>query len=161
MLNFILGPSGSGKSYQMLAELRTRAERGERSILIVPEQFTSSTEGVLYRTLGDSLSAYVKSYSFTSLSEALLRRYGGAAVPTLTEAGRALLLRRAADSLLDKVVYYNRQRRSAAFQRRDALRERFARGIQLVLRLRELIAERFKLGLRVGKLRGKGFGFSF
>ena len=94
MLHFILGPSGSGKSYQMLAELRTRAERGERSILIVPEQFTSSTEGVLYRTLGDSLSAYVESYSFTSLSEALLRRYGGAAVPTLTEAGRALLLRR-------------------------------------------------------------------
>lgn len=115
MLNFILGPSGSGKSYQMLAELRTSAERGERSILIVPEQFTSSTEGVLYRTLGDSLSAYVDSYSFTSLSEALLRRYGGAAVPTLTEAGRALLLRRAADSLLDKVVYYSRQRRSAAF----------------------------------------------
>lgn len=74
MLHFILGPSGSGKSYQMLAELRTRAERGERSILIVPEQFTSSTEGVLYRTLGDSLSAYVDSYSFTSLSEALLRR---------------------------------------------------------------------------------------
>ena len=115
MLNLILGPSGSGKSYQMLAELRTRAERGERSILIVPEQFTSSTEGVLYRTLGDSLSAYVESYSFTSLSEALLRRYGGAAVPTLTEAGRALLLRRAADSLLNKVVYYSRQRRSAAF----------------------------------------------
>ena len=90
MLNFILGPSGSGKSQQMLAALRARAERGERSILIVPEQFTSSTEGVLFRTLGDSLSAYVESYSFTSLSEALLRRYGGAAVPTLTEAGRAL-----------------------------------------------------------------------
>ena len=99
MLHFILGPSGSGKSYQMLAELRTRAERGERSILIVPEQFTSSTEGVLYRTLGDSLSAYVESYSFTSLAEALLRRYGGAAVETLSEAGRALLVRRAAEPL--------------------------------------------------------------
>ena len=73
-------------------------------------------KGQLYRTLGDSLSAYVESYSFTSLAEALLRRYGGAAVPTLTEAGRALLLRRASGfSLLDKVVYYNRQRRSAAF----------------------------------------------
>ncbi len=115
MLNFILGPSGSGKSYAMFAALRERAARGERSILIVPEQFTSSTEGQLYRTLGDSLSAYVESYSFTSLAEALLRRYGGAAVPTLTEAGRALLLRRATDSLLDKVVYYSRQRRSAAF----------------------------------------------
>lgn len=115
MLTFILGPSGSGKSRRMLAELRTRAENGQRSLLIVPEQFTSSTEGTLYHILGDSLSAYVESYSFTSLAEALLRRYGGAAVETLSEAGRALLVRRAADSLLDKVVYYNRQRRSAAF----------------------------------------------
>ena len=81
----------------------------------MPEQFTSSTEGALYRLLGDTLSGYVESYSFTSLAETLLRRYGGAAVPTLTEAGRAVLVRRALDSLLDKVVYYSRQRQSAAF----------------------------------------------
>ena len=87
MLTFILGPSGSGKSRRMLAELRARAENGQRSLLIVPEQFTSSTEGTLYHILGDSLSAYVESYSFTSLAEALLRRYGGAAVETLSEAG--------------------------------------------------------------------------
>lgn len=115
MLHLLLGPSGSGKSRRMLAELRTRAEQGQRSLLIVPEQFTSSTEGQLYRTLGDTLSAYVESYSFTSLAETLLRRYGGAAVQTLDEAGRALLVRRAVDSLLDQVMYYNRQRRSAAF----------------------------------------------
>lgn len=115
MLHLLLGPSGSGKSRRMLAELRDRAKRGERSLLIVPEQFTSSTEGLLYRTLGDTLSAWVESYSFTSLAETLLRRYGGAAVQTLDEAGRALLVRRAVDSLLDRVVYYNRQRRSAAF----------------------------------------------
>ena len=93
MLHLLLGPSGSGKSRRMLAELRTRAEQGQRSLLIVPEQFTSSTEGQLYRTLGDTLSAYVESYSFTSLAETLLRRYGGAAVQTLDEAGRALLVR--------------------------------------------------------------------
>ena len=115
MLTLLLGTSGSGKSRRMLAELRARAERGEHSLLIVPEQFTSSTEGLLYRTLGDSLSAYVESYSFTSLAETILRRYGGAAVQTLDEAGRALLVRRAVDSLLDKVVYYSRQRKSAAF----------------------------------------------
>ena len=128
MLHFILGPSGSGKSYQMLAELRTRAERGERSILIVPEQFTSSTEGVLYRTLGDSLSAYVDSYSFTSLSEALLRRYGGAAVPTLTEAGRALLLRRAAaegaDRLVVRVSYFSTDRAGVEQMVRDVQEEK-------------------------------------
>ncbi len=79
----------------------------------MPEQFTSSTEGVLYRTLDDSLSAYVESYSFTSLSETLLRRYGGAAVPTLSEADAPCWC--AALWMMDKVVYYSRQRRSAAF----------------------------------------------
>ena len=115
MLTLILGPSGSGKSRLLRDTLKARAEAGQKSILLVPEQFTSSTEGILYQTLGDRLSAMVDSYSFTSLSETLLRRYGGAAVPTMTEAGRAVLVRRALDSLLDKVVYYSRQRRSAAF----------------------------------------------
>ncbi|MGN0984246.1 MAG: PD-(D/E)XK nuclease family protein, partial [Gemmiger sp.] len=115
MLTLILGPSGSGKSRLLRTTLKQRAEAGQKSILLVPEQFTSSTEGILYHTLGDALSAMVDSYSFTSLSETLLRRYGGAAVPTLTEAGRAVLVRRALDSLMEKVVYYSRQRRSAAF----------------------------------------------
>lgn len=115
MLTLILGPSGSGKSRLLLERLRARATAGQQSILIVPEQFTSSTEGALYHSLGDHLSALVDSYSFTSLAEALLRRYGGAAVPTLSEAGRAVLIRRAVDSLLDQIVYYRRQRHSAAF----------------------------------------------
>ena len=69
---------------------------------------------------GHELSAYVESYSFTSLAETLLRRYGGAAVPTLSEAGRAVLVRRAMDEMMDKVVYYSRQRRSAAFCQKAA-----------------------------------------
>ena len=120
MLTLILGPSGSGKSVRLREELRQRARSQQRSILIVPEQFTSSTEGALYHALGDELSAYVESYSFTSLAETLLRRYGGAAVPTLSEAGRAVLVRRAMDEMMDKVVYYSRQRRSAAFCQKAA-----------------------------------------
>ena len=115
MLTLLLGPSGSGKSSRLRAQIKSRAQAGQRSLLLVPEQFTSSTEAALYGVLGDTLSGFVESYSFTSLAEALLRRYGGVAVPTLSEAGRAVLVRRALDSLLDKVVYYSRQRRSTAF----------------------------------------------
>ena len=57
MLTLILGPSGSGKSVRLREELRQRARSQQRSILIVPEQFTSSTEGALYHALGDELSA--------------------------------------------------------------------------------------------------------
>ncbi|MGN0974606.1 MAG: PD-(D/E)XK nuclease family protein [Gemmiger sp.] len=115
MLHLILGPSGSGKSEMLRTELKTRAQAGRRSILIVPEQFTSSTEAALYRTLGDTLSAWVESFSFTTLAETILKTYGGAAVPTMTDAGRAVLVRRVLNGLLDKVVYYSRQRQSAAF----------------------------------------------
>ncbi len=93
-------------------KLRQRARSRQRKYpgsAAVP----SSTEGALYHALGDELSAYVESYSFTSLAESSLRRYGGAAVPTLSEAGRAVLVRRAMDEMMDKVVYYSR-RRSAA-----------------------------------------------
>lgn len=120
MLTLILGPSGGGKSVRLREELRQRAQNRQYSILIVPEQFTSSTEGALYHALGDQLSGYVESFSFTSLAETLLRRYGGAAVPTLSEAGRAVLVRRAMDEMMDKVVYYSRQRRSAAFCQKAA-----------------------------------------
>ncbi|MFQ9499971.1 MAG: hypothetical protein ACLR0Q_01725 [Faecalibacterium sp.] len=81
----------------------------------MPEQFTSSTEGRIYRELGDALSGMVESFSFTSLAERILSAEGGAAVQTLSDAGRAVLVRRALEELQDHVHYYYRHRRSAAF----------------------------------------------
>ena len=80
MLKLVLGTSGSGKTTLLYARIRARAEAGKRSILLVPEQFTSSTEARIYRELGDALSGMVESYSFTSLAEHILAigRRGGA-----------------------------------------------------------------------------------
>ena len=55
MLHLILGPSGTGKSTLLMNEIRRRAEAGQASILLVPEQFTSSTEKRIFTALGDSL----------------------------------------------------------------------------------------------------------
>ena len=91
MLQLLLGGSGSGKTTLLYQRIRARAEKGEKSILLVPEQFTSSTEGRIYRELGDALSGMVESFSFTSLAEKILSTEGGAAVQTLSDAGRAVL----------------------------------------------------------------------
>ena len=80
MLKLVLGGSGSGKTTLLYARIKARAEAGQRSILLVPEQFTSSTEGRIYRELGDALSGMVESFSFTSLAEKILSTEGGAAV---------------------------------------------------------------------------------
>ena len=115
MLKLVLGGSGSGKTTLLYARIKARAQAGKRSILLVPEQFTSSTEGRIYRELGDALSGMVESFSFTSLAERILSAEGGAAVQALTDAGRAVLVRRALEELQDNVHYYYRHRRSAAF----------------------------------------------
>ena len=115
MLKLVLGGSGSGKTTLLYARIKARAEAGQRSILLVPEQFTSSTEGRIYRELGDALSGMVDSYSFTSLAEHILSAEGGVAVQTLSDAGRAVLVRRTLEELQDTVQYYYRHRRSAAF----------------------------------------------
>ena len=115
MLKLVLGGSGSGKTSWLYARLAERAARGAYSILLVPEQFTSSTEGRIYRELGDEGSGYVESFSFTSLAERILSEEGGEAVQTLTDAGRVTLVRRALEELQDNVHYYYRHRHSAAF----------------------------------------------
>ena len=115
MLKLVLGGSGSGKTTLLYSRIRARAEAGRYSILLVPEQFTSSTEGRIYRELGDALSGMVESFSFTSLAEKILSVEGGAAVQTLSDAGRAVLVRRALEELQENVHYYYRNRRSAAF----------------------------------------------
>ena len=99
MLQLVLGGSGSGKTTLLYHRIRARAEAGQKSILLVPEQFTSSTEGRIYRELGDALSGMVESFSFTSLAEKILSVEGGAAVQTLSDAGRAVLVRRALEEL--------------------------------------------------------------
>lgn len=115
MLKLVLGGSGSGKTTLLYECIKARAAAGQRSILLVPEQFTSSTEGRIYRELGDQLSGMVESFSFSSLAEHILSAEGGAAVQTLSDAGRIVLVRRALEELQDQVHYYHRHRRSAAF----------------------------------------------
>ncbi len=116
MLQLVLGGSGSGKTTLLYAKIKERALAGQKSILLVPEQFTASTEQRIYHTLGDAHSGMVESFSFSSLAERVLSSCGGAAIKTLAEAGRAVLVRRAIKEVENRLVYYRkRQMQNAAF----------------------------------------------
>lgn len=115
MLRLILGVSGTGKTGRVMAEIKARAAAHRRSILLAPEQFSSSAETMAYRALGDALGAYVDVYSFTSFAERVLKEYGGVAAKTLTEPARVVAVRRAMDTLGDELPTYRRHRRSMGF----------------------------------------------
>ena len=125
MLEWIIGLSGTGKTALMLEQIKERALHSKRSILLVPEQFSSSAEWMVYQALGDAAGAYCEVDSFTSLAEQLLREFGGVSVRTLTDAARVVAVRRALESLGDEVKTYRRHRRSTGFCRlaADALKE--------------------------------------
>ncbi|MEG2164817.1 MAG: PD-(D/E)XK nuclease family protein [Ruthenibacterium sp.] len=115
VLQLILGVSGTGKTRQVFAQMKARAMQGKKSIFLVPEQFTSTAETMVYTAFGDALCAEVNVYSFTSFAEEILKQYGGTALKTLTDAGRVVLVRRALDSLGDTLETYHRHRRNIGF----------------------------------------------
>lgn len=60
-LTIYYGNTGTGKSYAVMERIKENAQKGERSLVIVPGQFTFEYEKKLYKYLGLSLynSGYV------------------------------------------------------------------------------------------------------
>ena len=112
MLQLLLGGSGSGKTTLLYQRIRARAEKGEKSILLVPEQFTSSTEGRIYRELGGCPVRHGGEFFFyqSGRKDPFHRGRRGGADPLLTQAVPCWCAR-ALEELQDNVHYYHRHRR--------------------------------------------------
>ncbi len=106
MLKLLTGISGSGKTHSVLSCIKQHAKQGRRCLYIVPEQFSATAETLIYAHLKDELSAYADVRSFTSFAESVLKHYGGAAVKTLSDAGRIVAVRRAGEKLCDELETY-------------------------------------------------------
>lgn len=115
MLRLVLGIAGTGKTTEMLAMLKSRAQAGRPGMLLVPEQFSSSTEGMAYHALGDALSGQVEILSFRTLAQRILRQSGAGGLPVLDDAARVVYVRRALNGVGEQLRAFSRQRRSAAF----------------------------------------------
>ena len=92
-LTILLGPSHTGKSSALLDRLEQHMHRGERAVLLVPEQATYHWEQRLCARLGGLIGIEV--YSFERLSQRLIGQYGRS-LPYLSDQGRCMVLRRAA-----------------------------------------------------------------
>ncbi len=92
-LTIVSGPAHAGKTAYLLDRLESNMRRGERAILLVPEQSTYRCEQALCARLGGLIGIEV--YSFERLCQRLIERYGEHLL-TLSDQGRAMVLRRAA-----------------------------------------------------------------
>ena len=73
MLKFILGTAGSGKTYNIIGEMKRLVEQNESGLyFLVPEQYSFECEKMLIKRLGAAAANKVKVVSFTSLAREIL-----------------------------------------------------------------------------------------
>lgn len=113
MLNIFYGRADSGKSARLFEELRIRADRGIRGmILLVPETASHNTERRLCATLGDRSSFHCEVLTFTRLTQRIFANCGGLAARIPDDGVRILLMYRAFEQTRSSLKVYTHLTRS-------------------------------------------------
>ncbi len=97
-LQFIFGPSGSGKSYGLYREIVEEAVRypQQNYIVLVPEQFTMQTQKDLVTAHPRRGIMNIDVLSFGRLAYRVFEEIGGEMLPVLDDVGKNLVLRKIA-----------------------------------------------------------------
>lgn len=99
----ILGRAGSGKTTAVLEQIAQVARRGEKAMLLVPEQFSFEMEKAIFGMLEPAAADRVEVYSFTRLCHRLFLEYGGLAGENLSDAARVVLMSLALEQAQDRL----------------------------------------------------------
>ncbi len=102
MFDFILGGCGTGKSYHQMEQIRQDLTAQKPVILLVPMQFSFEAEKRLYDYLDKKLFNRMKTYSFSTLSQEILLRYGDSGKNYASEQEKLLFLYQAVQECAQK-----------------------------------------------------------
>ena len=116
MLKFVFGRSGFGKTEHCFSQIEALVKGGEDNILLItPEQYNFTAEKRLLRMLGEAGINKVSNSSFSRLITEAERRFGGNGLPVLSKGGKAVLMKKAIDSVKDKLTVFDKKTNSPSF----------------------------------------------
>lgn len=115
MLNFVIGTAGTGKSTHIIQSIQKLAKSGEKCLLLVPEQFSKTGEALLFSSLDDARTSLVSLYSFSSLVRDVQTNVKKLAANVLSEAGKAVMARRASVRVKNDISIYRSRMDNFAF----------------------------------------------
>lgn len=97
-LQFVFGPSGSGKSHYLYQHIIEQSEKypHQNFIVLVPEQFTMQTQKDLVTAHPRKGIMNIDVLSFGRLAYRVFEETGGGALPVLDDEGKNLILRKIA-----------------------------------------------------------------
>lgn len=106
------GDFGTGKSYRMLEKIKEAAEKKQKCILFVPEQFSFDTERLVYFSVGAKNIQYVKVTGFSKLSREILNKYK-MAKPAADDAVKLITMWKAVDKVKSDFLSLNTNKNSS------------------------------------------------
>ena len=109
-LQFIMGNSGSGKSYCLYdTVVREAIENPDKNYLvIVPEQFTMQTQKELIAISDEKGIMNIDVQSFLRLAFRVLAETGTASMPILDDMGKTMILKKVLANLEEELTYFGR-----------------------------------------------------
>ena len=118
MLSLILGRSGSGKTEYVRNLLGEQAKQGnDKLLLIVPEQFSYSSERALLEKYGSIDAQRIEVLSFSRLVDFVNRNVGGINGVKLDDSDKVILMTHALSGIQDSLEFYNLQADKTYFAR--------------------------------------------
>ncbi len=115
LLQFVLGPSKSGKTTYIDHEILRLSKEKRQIFLIVPEQYTFETEKRLYRKLSGNALSHVTITSFTRMAQTTFKLYGGGAGTYADECAKSILMAQAAAEAEGELSVYLKSAKNDAF----------------------------------------------
>lgn len=109
MLRLVFGRAGSGKTEYARQELcRLAGQKQGKYMLLVPEQYSFESERAMLRLLGPKQALGVEVVSFTRLSDAVFRRFGGCCGQRLNDGGRSIFMSLALEQVSAHLPLYQK-----------------------------------------------------
>lgn len=119
-LKILYGRAGCGKTYNCIDRIKELTGRGERCVMIVPEQFSYITEKLLVERLGAASGESAEVLTFTRLAARIFSALGGIGKLPLSAAGKNMLIYRALVSVKKNLKIYENAAEKTGFTERVA-----------------------------------------
>ncbi len=107
-LRYIFGKTGSGKTALCIKEITEKDNIDNTLLYIVPEQFSMESERLLVSANKKGTIMNTSVFSFRHLAYHLIGKFGSRGRAMLDDVSKAMLVRKIAYSLGDKLVFFGR-----------------------------------------------------
>ena len=114
MLQIIFGRSGSSRTDKLISMIGDRVG-SRRCLMIVPDQYTVTTERLLLEKLGAQSSLWAEVVGFGRLPDFVFQRLGGRDMRHLSEGGARILLSGVLGAVNSDLIYYREMAKRPGF----------------------------------------------